>query len=281
MTDPRQPVTGRAYSPAQGVTLSEGIYLGDASLSGNGAWTWTPTKDWTGGSHTVAATAWYRVPLDDGWGFVDSSPRYVTFDVALPLRSAPVISAPVEGSTVTDARQAVVGTTDPGVEKVTLADGNTPLPGQAVVTGTTWTYTPTTDWTPGLHTMTATAHRSGLDSPASAPRHFTMKTTGDTGDNLSFDADPADTLHIEHAGMAPVTIPGGRSGRLDNITTDWSYGVFVTPVQSQDSSGWIVFTRTGECLDVDTGRTLLPKDLTVTRDPGDANTFTFRFRPTT
>ncbi|MGW2262301.1 hypothetical protein ACWCXE_31550 [Streptomyces sp. NPDC001780] len=181
MTDPRQPITGTADSSTEGVTVMDGNnLLGDYPVSG-GTWTCVPTKDWTGGSHTVSATAWYKAPFDEGYGHVDSEPRYVAFDVPLPPPAAPVISSPLEGATVTEPRQQVTGTADPGVETVTLTDeGNPPLPGEAHVTGTTWTYTPTTDWTPGPHTITATAHRSGLHSPPSAPRDFSVRTPSST-----------------------------------------------------------------------------------------------------
>ncbi|MFC9427553.1 hypothetical protein [Streptomyces sp. NPDC056987] len=136
------------------------------------AWTYTPSSDWAPGQHTLTATA-HRSGLTSP----ASAPRHFSVSSA---PAAPVIISPEEGAVVTELRQQVTGTADLEVEKVTLADGNTPLPTEAPVTGTAWTYTPSSDWTPGQHTLTATAHRSGLTSPASTPRHFSVPTSSPT-----------------------------------------------------------------------------------------------------
>ncbi|MFE0055902.1 hypothetical protein, partial [Streptomyces sp. NPDC059003] len=158
VTDPREPITGTADSPSDQVSIEEGgNLLGTTPVFGH-TWTYTPETDWTEGAHWVSATASYRARFDHHYGDIYSRPTHVTFDVAIPPRVAvPVIVSPGEGATVTALRQQVTGTADPGVENVTLAEGGTPLPGEARVTGTTWTYTPRADWAPGPHAVTATA----------------------------------------------------------------------------------------------------------------------------
>ncbi|MEU7046322.1 hypothetical protein AB0A77_35465 [Streptomyces varsoviensis] len=250
VTDPRQSIAGTAGSPAQWVSVAEGsTSLGSHPVS-RGSWACTPAKDWTEGSHTVSATAGYTAQFDDGYGPVYSAPSYVTFDVAIPpAPAAPAISSPAEGATVTDVRQQVTGTAERGVEKVTLADGRTALPGEAHVTGTAWTYTPGADWAPGAHTITAVAHRSGRNSPASTPRHFSVQAPSPTptvsvelvdplADNQEAEADCAFThkldVHITENGDAvralPITFTVKGSTGSDFVT-----GAATYPSQTDDN----------------------------------------------
>ncbi|QCX74072.1 hypothetical protein C9F11_01845 [Streptomyces sp. YIM 121038] len=181
VTDPREPITGTADSPSDQVSIKEGAtLLGTTPVFGN-TWTYTPETDWTEGTHWVSATASYRARFDHHYGDIYSKPTHVTFDAAIPQRVAvPVISTPSEGSTVTVLREQVTGTAEPGVERVTLAEGGTSLPGEAPVTDTMWAYTPSVDWAPGPHAITATAHRGLLKSPPSAPRHFSVQAPSPT-----------------------------------------------------------------------------------------------------
>ncbi|WP_030677547.1 hypothetical protein [Streptomyces sp. NRRL B-1347] len=234
VTDPREPITGTADSPAEQVSIQEGAnLLGTTPVFGH-TWTYTPETDWTEGAHWVSATASYRARFDHHYGDIYSTPTHVAFDVAaIPLRvAAPVIVSPGEGATVTALRQQVTGTADPDVETVTLSEGSTPLLGEARVTGTTWTYTPTTDWAPGPHTLTATAHRGILTSPPSAPRHFSVLSAlaapviVSPGEGATVTALRQQVTGTADPGVDKVTLADGSTplpGEAHVTGTSWTY----------------------------------------------------------
>ncbi|MES9512205.1 hypothetical protein ABWJ92_38560 [Streptomyces sp. NPDC000609] len=165
VTDPRQTVTGTITDGVEKVSLTDqGTPLGDVVPAG-GTWAFTPTRDWAVGNHTVQATA------HKGAQVSEPATRHFTVSLLSPL-APPVFAVPGEGATTADLRQIIAGTVTAEVDKVTLADGSTQLT-EIVPADEGWSFTPSSDWAPGEHTLVAVAH-SGSRTSQPAVRHFTV-----------------------------------------------------------------------------------------------------------
>ncbi|MGA5134549.1 DUF6923 family protein [Streptomyces olivoreticuli] len=161
---PRQVIRGTVAEGVDKVELFEDasgsrIPLGSAVLQGS-SWTYTPTKNWSVGNHTILAVAHK--------GKRDSLPATVRFSLA--ALAPPVITAPLDGATV-DLRQVIRGTVVEGVDAVTLSEGGSELDTPRL-SGTAWTYTPIEDWAERAHTVQAVARR-GSEASAPATVRFT------------------------------------------------------------------------------------------------------------
>ncbi|WP_329940804.1 hypothetical protein [Streptomyces sp. BE147] len=168
VTDPRQTVSGTVTNGVDKVTVADqGTPLGDVVPS-SGTWSFSPTRDWAPGDHTVQAVA------HKGEEVSEPATRHFTVSPLSPL-APPVFAVPGEGAVTADPRQIIAGTVTAEVDTVVLTDGGTPLT-EIVPADEGWSFTPSSDWAAGEHTLGAVAH-SGSRTSQPAIRHFTVTGT--------------------------------------------------------------------------------------------------------
>ncbi|WP_150241890.1 hypothetical protein [Streptomyces albofaciens] len=150
--DRRQAVQGKAAPDVQQVLLYEGAKLLGTCPVKDSAWEYAPDTDWPLGQHDLSAIA----VRDD----VQSGKAPLRFYVTLPT---PVVDirTPQEGSEVDS------GATVDGVafhaDTVTLTEGGSQL-GSVKVTTNLWSFAREGGWSPGKHSVTATAVSGGQES---------------------------------------------------------------------------------------------------------------------
>ncbi|MFZ5443974.1 MAG: Ig-like domain-containing protein, partial [Myxococcota bacterium] len=212
--------TGTAEANATVTVIVDGVAVGTTTANAAGAWSLTPTTPLAAGSHTVRA----RATDAAGNTSPDSNTNAFTVDVTPP--SAPVVTAPANGSLTNDDTPTVTGTAEPGATVTVIIDG--------VAVGTTtasgsgaWSFTPGTALAGGSHTVRATAtDAAGNTSPTSNTNTFTVDATapettiasGPTGTVSSTTAsftftsdDPAATFECSLDGAAYAACPASHS----------------------------------------------------------------------
>ncbi|MCP8464706.1 Ig-like domain-containing protein [Pseudomonas sp. ZM23] len=130
--------------------------LGTATVTGT-AWTYT-TGVLVSGAHNLTARVENPVSGQNG----PSSPAFAALENAVAISGAlddvgAVVGAVADNGTTDDATPTLSGTLGAALaagEKVAIYDGTTRL-GDAVVNGTTWTFTPGTGLAQGAHTLSA------------------------------------------------------------------------------------------------------------------------------
>jgi hypothetical protein len=146
----RQPVSGTATGAVDTVEIYDGQLdlIGTAPVT-NGAWTYTPSTDWSEGKHDLAVLATH--------GKAKSGRAYRNFYLVKPTPSVQ-ITTPKDGAHV-DASARIEGHAfNAGV--VELEDGTNAL-GTVPVISNKWAYAHAEDWTIGEHTVHATAFSGG------------------------------------------------------------------------------------------------------------------------
>lgn len=129
------------------------------------------------GPHVITATA------TDEAGNVSapSAPRSFTVDTVAP--AAPVITSPTEGAVVPSTSVAIAGTAEP-LATVVVKEGTDEIDRTASLSDGSWQVE--TTLAEGPHTVRATAtDAAGNSGPASAPRRFTVDTTGPVAPSIS------------------------------------------------------------------------------------------------
>jgi MYXO-CTERM domain-containing protein len=214
--------SGTVEAGATVVIMVDGVVLGNATVTGT-TWAFTPTVPLAEGSHTVTATA------TDVAGNSASDSNTFTVDLTAPAVS---VTTPAEGSSTNDTTPAYSGTVEAGATVIITVDGV--VLGNATVTGTTWTFTPTVPLAEGPHTVMATATDAAGNS-ASDSNTFTVDTTApaapvvntpadgatlsDNTPTYSGTAEPGSTVTVIVDGAAVGTTTADSSG-------NWSF----TPV---------------------------------------------------
>jgi uncharacterized repeat protein (TIGR01451 family) len=236
----RPPVTGTA-EPGATVTVSiDGAAVGMATADGSGNWSFTPSANLAPGTHTVSARA------TDAGGNLSPASATNTFTIDTTPPSAPVVTAPANGSATSNVRPPVTGTAEPGATVTVSLDG--------MVVGTTtangsgaWTFTPPADLTAGTHTVTARAtDAAGNASPVSATNTFTVDltppdttiVTGPTGTlttataSFTFEStEPNSTFECSLDGAAFTSCPASHT------LTGLADGMHTLQVRARDAAG--------------------------------------------
>lgn len=105
--------------------------------------------------------------------------------LSTPALGAPDITAPAQGTTVTDSTPAISGTGRPGAT-VTVKEGATLLCTAVVRDNGTWSCSPGAPLTAGPHTVTATQSRNGSTSSADSTTFVVVPDPNDPdGDGLT------------------------------------------------------------------------------------------------
>jgi large repetitive protein len=265
----RPTITGTAEAGSTVTVIIDGVTAGTTTASSTGAWTFTPPTALAQGSHTASATA------TDAAGNVAPASNTNTFTVDTAAPSAPVVSAPAEGSSTNNAQPAITGTAEAGSTVTVFIDGV--IAGTTLASGTgAWTFTPPTALTEGPHTVASTStDAAGNASPTSNTNAFTVDTTppdttlvsGPTGTVSSSTAtfvvssEPGATFrcNLDGAGFVPCPASSTWPGLAD--------GSHTLVIQAVDAAGnvdptpltqvWTVASQ-----DPDTTLTVVPPALT-------------------
>ncbi|MFD5551070.1 Ig-like domain-containing protein [Streptomyces goshikiensis] len=155
------------------VTLTEsGNTVCTTTVGANGQWSCTPTAPLSDGQHTILPTA-----TDPSGNRTEGAPISVTIDTQAP--TAPVITSPADGSTLTDSTPAFSGTGGAG-DTVTLTESGNTICTTTVGTNGQWSCTPTTALTAGQHTILPTATDPAGNRTGGAPVTVTIGATAPT-----------------------------------------------------------------------------------------------------
>ncbi len=210
-------VSDNGPGPITVVITVDGVVLGNATVTGN-TWTFTPTEPLGDGPHTVTATA------TDAAGNTANDSNNFTVDTTAP---AVEVTAPAEGSRTNDTTPTYSGTVEAGATVVISVDGT--VLGNATVTGTTWTFTPTVPLAEGQHTVTATA-TDVAGNTASDSNTFTVDTTAPTVEVVApaegartNDNTPVFFGTVEAGATVIITVDGVVLGNATVTGTMWTF----------------------------------------------------------
>jgi hypothetical protein len=196
-TPDHQPALSGTTPDGAAVSVYEnGALIGSAVTTGT-AWSFTPTADLADGADSITAVA---TDPATGTSSAASAPLVFTVEPSPPELAAltGASGAYQSGATVADLSLTLSGTADPGTD-VTVSDAGTVL-GQAVLTGSTWTYDLPAGLAYGPHALTAidTDPSDGDVSAPSAELDFTfappspiVSGVASSTDGVTSDADPA------------------------------------------------------------------------------------------
>lgn len=219
----------------------DGTVLGDATVTGN-TWTFTPTVPLLEGDHTVMATA------TDAAGNTATDSNTFTVDLTAPTVE---VTTPADGSQTNDSTPDYSGTVEAGSTVVITVDGV--VLGNATVTGTTWTFTPTVPLLDGPHTVMATA-TDEAGNTASDSNDFTVDTApppapvvstpadgsiiADNTPTYSGTAEPGSTVDVIVDGTSVGTTTADSSGNWSlTPTTGLSNGEHTVAATATDAAG--------------------------------------------
>lgn len=216
-----------------GATISirlDGVQIGTALVSSGGSWTFTPTLAIPeGGPHTLTAVAIDKAgnvgPSSGGFEIiVDTTPPPAP-TIGTIMDNAGSVTGPITSGTPTDETLPAMTGTAPPNTIITVYDGTTLL-GTAVVTGGTWSFTPTTPLTNGTHSITVVATDSAGNAIASPPFSLVVDTvapaTPDSPDvTVNPDGQPAALIPGEATRDTTPTLSGtGTPGDTVTIYID-------------------------------------------------------------
>ncbi|MDL9979421.1 Ig-like domain-containing protein [Microbacterium sp. ASV49] len=279
--NPKPPITGTAEANSTVTVSIDGAVVGTTPADGSGNWTFTPTTALTDASHTVNATA------KDAAGNISPVSNTNTFTVDTTPPAAPVITAPVNGSSTADTTPAITGTAEANSTVTVTTNGS--VAGTTTADGSgNWSFTPSTPLTDGPYTVTATAtDAAGNTSPASAPVTFTVDTaapaapvitapasgssTSDTTPDIKGTAEAGSTVTVIIDGTAVGTTKADGSGNWTYTpTTPLAEGAHTVTATATDAAGNVSPEASPVSFTVDT---LAPAAPVIT-SPADGSTTT-------
>ncbi|SEK36959.1 Ig-like domain (group 3) [Stigmatella aurantiaca] len=203
----------------------DGIAAGQVVPDSAGNWSFTPTTPLAPGTHTVYATA-----IAGGLEGPDSNTNTFVVDTTPP--AAPVVSTPVNNTTLTDNTPTYSGTAEPFSTVTVIVDG---IPVGTTTTNSSgaWVFTPTAPLVDGSHTVKATAtDTAGNTSAESNTNTFIIDTTPPaapvvvTPANGSITRDNTPTYSGTAEGGATVTVivDGSPVGTVTaDASGNWSF----------------------------------------------------------
>ncbi len=174
-------VSGTAEPNSTVTVYIDGSIAGTTTADGSGNWNFTAAV-LSDGSHTVRATS------TDGVGNTSPDSNTNTFTVDTIAPAAPVVTTPVNGSTINDSTPSVSGTAEPNSTVTVYIDGS--IAGTTTADGSgNWNFT-TAALSDGSHTVRATAtDTAGNTSADSNTNTFTVDTTAP---DTTIDTHPTD-----------------------------------------------------------------------------------------
>jgi Bacterial Ig-like domain len=217
--------------------------LGVATVNADKTWTYTPTTALTDGSHTLKAMVQTAGNSSSTAGKAVSATTTITVNAVVPSKTVAISSVTddvatngsttgtlTNGSSTDDTTPTLAGTISAALgagEVVAIYDGATKL-GNATVTTTSWTYTPTA-LAAGSHSFTAKVENSATGAAGAASTAFTtqvfsvptMTTTDDVGATTGTVATGATTDDNTPtlSGVLPAALGSGEELALYDGTT--------------------------------------------------------------
>ena len=258
-------ISGTAEAGAKVAITVDGAKspLASVTAAADGTWTYTPTSTLTDGIHSFTAVATDAA----GNASTISAAQSLTVDTTPP--TAPLIAA--FASALSRSNEPTVsGTAEAGAKvAITLDGAKNPLASVTAAADGTWTYTPTSTLTDGVHSFTAVAtDAAGNASTTSAARSLTVDTAPPSerltaltvaGDNivdgiegagdgvvvtgtLSAGLAAGDTLVVTIGGVATAVPTNDINGTTFAFTSSkpsggWAIGTATATAQVQDAAG--------------------------------------------
>jgi VCBS repeat-containing protein len=301
--DSRPALTGTAEANAIITVYDNGSAIGTAQANGSGAWSFTPGTALGNGSHALTVTA------TDAAGNVSppSGPFNVIVDTQAPTSPiviqavddvGPVTGNLVSGQSTNDKQPALSGTAEAN-STVKIYD-NGALIGTVTASGTgTWSFTPGTALSEGVHVFTATSTDAAgnlgsvsagftlnIDSIAPTTPLLTSvvddvaggvfngpltngQVTNDARPTLNGTAEVGSTITILDGGTAigTVTVPAGGVWSF-TPTTPLTGGSHTLTVTATDAAGNVSSPTAGFTVVVDTTAPTLPVISSIVDDVG-------------
>ncbi|WP_461472475.1 Ig-like domain-containing protein [Microbacterium sp. HJ5] len=242
-------ITGTAEPNSTVTVRIDGAVVGETDADGLGNWIFTPAIPLAPGAHTAVANA------TDEAGNTSPDSNTVAFTVDTTAPVAPIITAPVDGSSVNDPTPDIEGTAEANSTVTVRIDGA--AVGQAPVDGGgNWIFTPTVPLADGPHSVVATAtDAAGNTSGDSNTVDFTVDTvtpvapvitapadgssTNDTTPDIVGTAEPGSTVEVFIDGSPVGTTPADpTTGAWTlELTTPLTEGLHSAVATATDTAG--------------------------------------------
>ncbi len=159
--------TGTAESSSTVILVVDGSAVGTTTASGDGSWFFTPVVALAVGPHTAKAMA------ADAAGNISSDSATNTFTVDTTAPSAPVVTAPADGTNTTNLQPVISGVAESNSTVTVIVDG-VPIGTTSANASGNWSLT-SGSLALGSHTVRATAtDAAGNTSPSSNTNSFTV-----------------------------------------------------------------------------------------------------------
>ncbi len=233
-TNAQPAITGSAEANSTVTVFVDGVAVGSTTATAGGTYSFTPTTALTEGSHTV------RVTATDVAGNTSPTSNTNTFTVDLTAPSAPVASAPADGSSTNNAQPAITGTAEANSTVTVFIDGVSVGTTTATASGT-FSFTLPTALAEGSHTLAVTAtDAAGNTSPSSNTNTFTV--------DLTAPAAPVVSAPANGSTIATRTPALTGTAEANSAVTVFLDGVSVGTTTASATGGW-TFTPTGSLAD--------------------------------
>src|SRR3546814_6375022 len=162
-------VTGTGEAGAEVEVSIDGAVVGTATVATDGTWELQLTDALADGNHTVTAVHTYAAGNE-------SQPAQSDFEVDTAAPAAPAITAPADGSSISDPTPVITGTGEPGADVEVTLDGSV-LGTVPVGPDGSWSIPVGTELSEGTHTVIAVQTDEAGNESATAEADFTLDTT--------------------------------------------------------------------------------------------------------
>ncbi|MGX7005613.1 Ig-like domain-containing protein [Caballeronia sp. KNU42] len=162
-----------------------GYLIGSTTIGGDGKWSFTPSTDLSGGSHSLNVIevnpSGISSAASSAVNIVISTVAFAPAIVSVAGAVGPMTGNVAPGAMTTDGQPTVTGTGHAG-DIIKLYDGSTLLGSTTVATNGTWSFKPSAMLANGNHNLTATdTNGAGQTSSASAVFGFATQYVVITG----------------------------------------------------------------------------------------------------
>jgi len=241
-------ISGTAEANSSVEVFREGTSQGTVTADGSGNWSYTPASEWSEGLHRITAHATDAV----GNVSIESAVVTVTIDITEP--NAPIITSPNHGTLTTDSKLSISGTAEAG-SIVELFIGGVSHGTTSADKTERWMYTPASDWSDGVHSITARAtDAAGNTSAASTTVTMTIDTIApsapivtnpsdgaiisDTTPTIRGTSEANSTVEVLRGGVSQGTTSADESGNWTyTAASNWSEATHSITVRATDAAG--------------------------------------------
>lgn len=244
--DARPLLTGTSPAGSTVQVFEGATLLGNATVTAEGNWTFTPATPLGEGSHTLTAVATNAAGLPS----TPSAGYTVSVDTMAP--AIPVVTAFTDdvgatqgaigaGALIDDARPTLTGTAEPNVT-ISVFDGTTLIGTTTASPSGAWSFTPTTAMTDGAHALTVTATDAlGNQSAPTAVRSFTVDATPPAPPAITGAADAVGTIrgNVANGGLTDDAAPLLSGTAVANATVSiFNNGTLIGTAVASSTGAW-------------------------------------------